>query len=273
MSSARLHEFAAVDRSADPEAFARYLDEVTQTTGLLHLKKQTYAMMALRPGDHALDVGCGVGDDVRAMAALVAPGGRAVGIDRSHHLIGVAKERSPAGDVSSEYRVGLAERLEFDDESFHAVRAERTLQHVADAGGAVAEMIRVLRPGGRLVCFEPDWDLQAFDTHDVELMRRICTFRSGQMASGGVGRSLRGYFLAGGLSDVEFVPIAGVLTDLRVAEAVMGLRATVDGARERGVVTSEEAAGWWAEMESANRAGRFLAVSVAFLVSGRKPPA
>lgn len=273
MTNARLHEFAAVDRSSDPGAFARYLDEVTQSAGLLHLKRQTYAMMALRPGDRALDVGCGVGDDVRAMAALVGPTGRAVGVDSSEHLIGVARARSAAGDLSCEYRVGLAERLEFDDATFDAVRAERTLQHVAESGGAVAEMIRVLRPGGRLVCFEPDWDLQVFDTRDAELMRRICTFRSGQMASGGVGRSLRGRFLAGGLNDVEVVPMAGVLTDLRATEALMGLRATVDAARERGIVTSEEAASWWAELEAADRAGRFFAASVAFLVSGRKPTA
>jgi len=273
MTNARLHEFAAVDCSADPGAFARYLDEVTQTAGLLPLKRQTYAMMALRPGDHVLDVGCGVGDDVRAMAALVGHEGRAVGIDSSEHLIGVARERSVASDLPCEFRVGLAERLEFDDESFDAVRAERTLQHVAEAGGAVAEMIRVLRPGGRLVCFEPDWDLQVFDTRDPDLMRRICTFRSGEMASGGVGRSLRGRFLAGGLSDVQVVPMAGVLTDLRVTEALMGLRATVDAARERGVVTSVEAASWWAELETADRAGRFFAASVAFLVNGRKPAA
>ncbi len=222
-------------------------------------------------GMRVLDVGCGVGDDVRAMAALVGPEGRAVGIDNSERLIEVARERSAASDLSCEYRVGLAERLEFDDASFDAVRAERTLQHVADAGRAVAEMIRVLRPGGRLVCFEPDWDLQVFDTRDRELMLRICSFRSGQMASGGVGRSLRGHFLAGGLSDVQVAPMAGVLTDLRVTEALMGLRATVDGARERGVITSEEAASWWEELEAADRAGRFFAASVAFLVSGRKP--
>ena len=42
-------------------------------------KEQTYARLALQPGDHVLDIGCGAGTDVRAMAGLVGPTGRAVG--------------------------------------------------------------------------------------------------------------------------------------------------------------------------------------------------
>jgi len=48
--------------------------------------------MQVRPGDRVLDVGCGLGDDVRALAALVGPSGRAVGIDASEATI--AKQAS-----------------------------------------------------------------------------------------------------------------------------------------------------------------------------------
>ena len=137
MSASRLHEFAAVDRAADPSAFVRYLDLMSRGGGLLQLKQQTYGLLELAPGHRVLDVGCGTGEDVRAMARLVGPTGRAVGIDGSVHLIEVATERSRAGDLPCEFRVGDATRLGFDDGEFDACRAERVLQHVADSAAAV----------------------------------------------------------------------------------------------------------------------------------------
>jgi ubiquinone/menaquinone biosynthesis C-methylase UbiE len=239
--------------------------------GLQQLKRETYALLGLQPGHRVLDVGCGTGEDVRAMAQIVGPTGSTVGLDSSATFIDVATTRSLVGDLPCEFRVGQAERLEFGDESFDACRAERVLQHVTDPGRAVAEMIRVLRPGGRLVCFEPDWDLQTFDSLDQDLTRRICTFRSDRMRSGAVGRQLRRYFVVGGMIDVQVTALPGVITELGQADAAMGLHGVLEEAVESKVITEAEARRWWAELEDADRAGQFSAVSVAFLVSGRKP--
>jgi ubiquinone/menaquinone biosynthesis C-methylase UbiE len=268
---ARLHEFGAVDRAGDPSSFVRYLDLMNKHDDLQHLKQRTYALLDLHPGHRVLDVGCGTGEDVRAMAQMVGPTGCAVGLDSSATLIDVAKTRSLGADLPCEFGVGQAQRLELEDESFDACRADRVLQYVDDPGRAVAEMIRVLRPGGRLVCFEPDWDLQTFDASDRELTRRICAFRARRLESGGVGRELRRYCVAGGMIDVQVTPMAGVMTELSVADAAMGLRSVLDEATSSGIITPDEAARWWAELEDADRSGQFLAAGVAFLVSGRKP--
>lgn len=273
MPAVRLHEFSAVDQSADRATFVQYLDTVDSSDGLQQLKQRTYALMELQPGHKALDVGCGTGGDVRAMARLIGPTGCAVGIDSSSHLIDIARSRSLASELPGEFYVGQAGQLAFGDGVFDACRAERVLQHVADAGQAIAEMIRVLRPDGRLVCFEPDWDLQVFDAPDRDLTRAICNFRSDRMQSGRVGHQLRGHFIARDLIDVQVVPLAGVITDLKVADAAMGLRGTLEEAVESRVVTKEEAVRWWAGLEETDRAGHFFAASVAFLVSGRKCPA
>ncbi|MEZ4521370.1 MAG: methyltransferase domain-containing protein [Thermomicrobiales bacterium] len=86
------NEMANVDGSDDPRARVDYLDQVTKLAG--DYKRVTYQMIDLKPGDAVLDVGCGAGDDVRAMAEFIGPAGRAVGIDLSQTMIDEARKRS-----------------------------------------------------------------------------------------------------------------------------------------------------------------------------------
>lgn len=104
-------------------------------------------MLALvRQGRHAdaLDVGCGEG---RFCRLLNAEGVRAVGVDPTEGLIDHARRLDPEGD----YRVGRAEALDFPDASFDLVVSYLSLIDIPDYRAAIAEMARVLRPGGTLL--------------------------------------------------------------------------------------------------------------------------
>jgi ubiquinone/menaquinone biosynthesis C-methylase UbiE len=79
-SNALAREFRNVDAADDPARFAAYLDAVA--VQLREHKQASYNMLELRPGDVVLEVGCGTGDDARALTTQVAPGGRVVGIVR-----------------------------------------------------------------------------------------------------------------------------------------------------------------------------------------------
>jgi SAM-dependent methyltransferase len=92
----------------------------------------------------ALDVGCGEG---RFCRMLSERGIRAIGIDPTEPLIAEARRRDPAGD----YRIGRAEALDFPDASFDLVVAYLSLIDIPDLPAAIAEMARVLRPGGALL--------------------------------------------------------------------------------------------------------------------------
>jgi len=92
----------------------------------------------------ALDVGCGEG---RFCRMLTGRGIRAVGIDPTEALIDEARRRDPTGD----YRIGRAERLDFPDASFDLVVSYLSLIDIPDLSPAIAEMARVLRPGGSLL--------------------------------------------------------------------------------------------------------------------------
>lgn len=101
---------------------------------------------AIGPGQRVLDVGCGTGVLARAAAERVGPQGLVVGLDPNAQMLAVAR-RKPSGVV---WQSGAAEALPFDDASFDAVVSQFALMFVESTSVAIAEMLRVLRPGGRL---------------------------------------------------------------------------------------------------------------------------
>src|SRR5687767_12350366 len=138
----RAARFDEVDEASAAEQIA-YLDEQAATTFWRARKAFSLELLEMRPGTVVLDVGCGIGDEVRAMAERA---GRAVGVDASRPLIEEARRRTTTEQDAS-FKVGDALALPFDDDRFDGVRTERTLQHVKDPGKALAEMARVARPG------------------------------------------------------------------------------------------------------------------------------
>ena len=92
----------------------------------------------------ALDVGCGEG---RFCRMLQAQGIETVGVDPTPALLARARTLDPAGD----YREGRGEALAFEDGAFDLVVSYLTLIDIPDIRAAISEMVRVLRPGGRLL--------------------------------------------------------------------------------------------------------------------------
>jgi len=110
-----------------------------------------------KPGDRVLDVACGTGTST---AALARKGAELVGVDFSTGMIMEARRRHPA----IEFVEGDAEALPFPDDGFDAVTISFGLRNVQDPHLAIAEMFRVLKPGGRVVITE-------FSTPPVALLR------------------------------------------------------------------------------------------------------
>src|SRR5947209_8610495 len=105
-----------------------------------------------------LDMGCGLGDDVWALAQLVGPDGRADGVDSGAPFIGTAQTRSKAFALPGEYFVGSIYQLGFADHNFDAARADRVFMHLAEPLQAFCEMRRVVKPGGYVLIHDPDWE-------------------------------------------------------------------------------------------------------------------
>jgi SAM-dependent methyltransferase len=98
------------------------------------------------PGQKVLDVACGTGVLAREAASRVRPGGTVTGLDRNDGMLAVARRKAP----EIEWRQGEAEALPFPDGRFDAVVSQFGLMFFEDRVLALAEMWRVLGPGGRL---------------------------------------------------------------------------------------------------------------------------
>jgi demethylmenaquinone methyltransferase / 2-methoxy-6-polyprenyl-1,4-benzoquinol methylase len=125
------------------------------TAGLHHRRRERAAdLAALAPGDRALDVATGTGDLALALARRVAPGGEVVGSDFSEGMLDRARAKDEPAAASVRWEWGDALALEHPDGSFDAATVGFGARNFADLDRGLAEMARVVRPGGRVVVLE-----------------------------------------------------------------------------------------------------------------------
>lgn len=249
----------------------RYIDAGNALPDVRALKPVMFHQLALAPGMRLLELGCGAGDDARASARQLRGSGSVVGIDAVPALVAEATRRSLADGLPVEFRVGDTLALDLPDASFDRCRIERLLMHVdGDPARAIAEVARVLRPGGRVVVFDFDWDAFVIDGADRELTRRIVRSFSDGIRNGWVGGALPRLLTAGGLADVTVVPHG-----VAIPYDFFGwlLSSHLDGALAAGLFTPAELIAWWDQLDAAYACGGFFAALLGFVVTGTKPAA
>ena len=124
------------------------------TAAMRQMEDQLGKRLALPPESEVLDAGCGVGDVARTMAGKYKL--RVTGIDILDFNLAEARARSAQAGLTERttFLDGDYHNLQFPDETFDGVYTMETFVHAADPERALAEFLRVLRPGGRLVMFE-----------------------------------------------------------------------------------------------------------------------
>ncbi len=257
-----------VDASPDPTYFADYLRKISAESEITRYKRAALAKLELKPGEHVLDVGCGLAQDTAVLAQLVGPGGRAVGFDASETLLAQARAQHPQlelvrGDIAS---------LPFPDASFDVVRTDRVLIHVVDPAAAMAEMARVLKPGGRLVLTEGDWGALEIDAEDRRVTRRIMDFACDHaFKQGWVGRALPRLARRAGLMVLDVEGVTLVFNDFAAANALWLLDQAALGAAAAGQITEAEARAWLDDLATKSAAGEFACFLTGFGIRARKP--
>lgn len=259
--------FPTVD-AADAHALIGYLDAARALPGLRIAKAEAMARLELRPGQVVVDVGCGPGEDALEMARRVIPGGQVIGVDSSLAMLAEARRRAAQRGLTVDFREGSAHRLPLPDRSADRCRADTLLQHVPDPDLVVAEMVRVVRPGGRVSGLEFDLGTFVLDHPDRDTTAQIAGAMAAAAGDGWAGRGLRRRFADAGLVDVSvrqlFVEPDHRFISLMVEPVVRRLTAT-------GAVSGPVLDRWQADLATAWANGSYTAGAVVFVAHGRVP--
>lgn len=288
-SVANYDELADVDSSPNAESWLAMLRGMW--SGQQREKDARYAdlfgRLRLEPGERVLEVGCGAGGASRLLARLTHSQNPIVAVDPSRLAIAEAERLStaagnaePSDSLSTAlgvvaYQVMDGRALSFADESFGAVFCARMLVHAPEPERIFAEMVRVLRPGGRLLAIEPDRDgLMTSVKSDVVHRLYWATRRS---LNPRIGRDLYPMFRRAGLLDVEVIPDARLSIVPPGADLIAEVRRDLarqsgdywelvnGGLIERGTLER-----YAEELEEAARSGIYLRSDLEFAVFGRK---
>ncbi|HEY0634459.1 MAG TPA: methyltransferase domain-containing protein [Gammaproteobacteria bacterium] len=250
---------------------AEYLKRVAERAR--SLKQLSYERMAIKPGDIVLDAGCGPGVDLMALAERVGDDGKVIGIDSDNAMLDEAQRAVQQSTLAERiyYRLGSALALPLGDASVDSSRAERLLQvlPVEAERGVISELIRVTRPGGRIVLVDADWGSASVDFSDAELERRLMNFFATQMRPNGfAGRRIYALCHELALEDItlDIIPYIHLRFDETPFQDWL-----IDTALKVSVISRCEASAWRDELMERDADGRFVATVNIVIVSGRVP--
>jgi ubiquinone/menaquinone biosynthesis C-methylase UbiE len=193
--------FRDVDAGAI-DKLARCLTYMDGLPEFQRYKTTVLEMLGAQRGGVIADLGCGLGFDVRRMAALVGSEGRAIGVDASLALIESARSASQ-GLPAVEFIQSDIQHLPFATSSLNSCKVDRTLQHVERPAAVLDEIFRTLCSGGSVVCAEPDWGTFAVDDDQDPIAQQIAKVWREGFRNPRIGHELKDRLKEAGFVDVQ----------------------------------------------------------------------
>ena len=252
-------------------ATAKALERAYTKRDMIRRRRLVRAALAAAPGERILDIGCGPGFYARELLDEIGPSGSIVAVDASPDMLELARHRCGGYDNVT-FREGNATALPVDDGVFDAALCVQVMEYVPDSPAALAEIDRVLRPGGRALIWDVCWGTVWWHSADPERMRRVLSAWDEHLVHPSLPRRLGADLRAAGFVDVAVAGHSFATVDYDDESfAVMMLGMAADFVPGRGGVTGDEVEAWLAEQRDLAERGEFFFEGTQFCFTARKP--
>ncbi len=254
------------------ERTAAQLEVVYRTRDIRRRRALAQKALACEPGDEVLDVGCGPGFYVVDILEIVGENGAVSGVDASAAMLAIAGRK--VGDRSNVRLLeGEATKLPVGDASVDRAISVQVFEYLSDVDAALAELMRVVRPGGRVVIWDIDWSTLSWHCSDAERMRRMVRAWDRHLADPVLPRTLLASLRRAGFTDVrrDAHPFIAETMDPEAFGGYMPalIRRYLGGLED---VDQAEADAWLADLEALDAGGAYSFAVLQFCFSATRPP-
>jgi arsenite methyltransferase len=240
------------------EDLSRKVEAIYLTPDVVEQRAQVLQALELTAGERVLDIGSGPGLLAYDMAVAVGEKGRVCGIDVSGAMLAMAGKRC-AEQRWTEFRTADATRIPYPDGSFDAAVSTQVYEYVSDIPAALAELHRILTPGGRAVILDTDYGSLIIHTEDAARMSRVLSAWDKHFLHGHLPRVLTRQLREAGFAIRRRAAIPMFnpeFEDNTYGKGMLGMMAAF--AVGRNGVSQSEADAWFAEFAALGADGKFF---------------
>lgn len=253
---------------------AAQLEQAYATTDMIVQREDVRRSLRAAAGESILDLGSGPGFLACELALEVGATGRIVGVDISSDMNSIASKRIAAAGLGDRVEIleGDATALTFADATFDATVSMQVIEYLAEPDAALQELVRVLRPGGRLVIVDTDWDSLVWAATDRRRAARIAVAWNEHLPDPYLPQSLAPRLRAAGFEvrEIRILPILNTAYDATTFSYNIAplIAAFVPG---HGGISEDEANEWLNDLAELQQQGRYFFSVNRYLFAASRP--